>query len=416
MEKDNIKNEEPIKRKKGRPRKEVQNVDETKQEEKKKRGRKKKEVVIEEIKQKKKRGRKAAVKYFSSSIRKKIPLTTVLQDNNNFILHLNIKNDEKNENENINVFPTDLDNLEIQDNIIDNVFEKLKNENYENISTLQKEYDELIEKEDSILSDIINNEEDLTDLYEKRVANREHQDNLLFNKLETYHKDNNVIDKLFGNENNIKEIEDNYDQDQNRKKGFFEILSNFIHNDDWLNNTNVCCWWCCHSFDTVPIGMPEKYDELMKKFLVKGVFCSFSCMMAYKKEIKRDCTKDYLIKFLYTRLTGTFLLDAHLEPAPPRCCLKMFGGDLTIEEFRNSFKENKVYRMVEYPMYVCKDYIEEVDIQNVKKVNQNVFTEVQQKITNLDDKRIEDAKLRLSQIEKTTITLGNTIDKFIKFS
>lgn len=418
MEKDNIKNEEPIKRKKGRPRKEVPNVDETKQEEKKKRGRKKKEVVIEEIKQKKKRGRKAAVKYFSSSIRKKIPLTTVLQDNNNFILHLNIKNDEKNENENenINVFPTDLDNLEIQDNIIDNVFEKLKNENYENISTLQKEYDELIEKEDSILSDIINNEEDLTDLYEKRVANREHQDNLLFNKLETYHKDNNVIDKLFGNENNIKEIEDNYDQDQNRKKGFFEILSNFIHNDDWLNNTNVCCWWCCHSFDTVPIGMPEKYDELMKKFLVKGVFCSFSCMMAYKKEIKRDCTKDYLIKFLYTRLTGTFLLDAHLEPAPPRCCLKMFGGDLTIEEFRNSFKENKVYRMVEYPMYVCKDYIEEVDIQNVKKVNQNVFTEVQQKITNLDDKRIEDAKLRLSQIEKTTITLGNTIDKFIKFS
>jgi len=415
MEKDNIKNEEPIKRKKGRPRKEVPNVDETKQEEKKKRGRKKKEVVIEEIKQKKKRGRKAAVKYFSSSIRKKIPLTTVLQDNNNFILHLNIKNDEKNENENINVFPTDLDNLEIQDNIIDNVFEKLKNENYENISTLQKEYDELIEKEDSILSDIINNE-DLTDLYEKRVANREHQDNLLFNKLETYHKDNNVIDKLFGNENNIKEIEDNYDQDQNRKKGFFEILSNFIHNDDWLNNTNVCCWWCCHSFDTVPIGMPEKYDELMKKFLVKGVFCSFSCMMAYKKEIKRDCTKDYLIKFLYTRLTGTFLLDAHLEPAPPRCCLKMFGGDLTIEEFRNSFKENKVYRMVEYPMYVCKDYIEEVDIQNVKKVNQNVFTEVQQKITNLDDKRIEDAKLRLSQIEKTTITLGNTIDKFIKFS
>jgi hypothetical protein len=272
----------------------------------------------------------------------------------------------------------------------------------------------LVDKEDSILSDIINNEEDLTHLYEKRVANREYQDNLLFNKLETYHKDNNVVDKL--TYVNDEENDKDYDQEQNRKKGFFEILSKFIHNDSWLNNTNVCCWWCCHSFDTVPIGMPEKYDELMKKFLVKGVFCSFSCMIAYKKEIKRDCTKDYLIKFLYTRLTGTFLLDAHLEPAPPRCSLKIFGGDLTIDEFRNSFKENKVYRMVEYPMYVCKDYIEEVDIQNVKRVNQNVFTEVQHKITNLDDKRIEDAKLRLSQIEKTTITLGNTIDKFIKFS
>lgn len=412
MEKDVIRNDEPVKRKKGRPRKEVPIVDEVKQEEKKKRGRKKKEVVVEEIKQKKKRGRKAAVKYFSSSIRKKIPLTTVLQDNNNFILHLNIKNDENDNDkidDNLNIINDD--NINFQDNIIDDVFEKLKNENYENISNLQKEYDELIEKEDSILSDIINNEEDLTELYEKRLANREYQDNVLFNKLETYHKDNNVIDKSFANEDNK-----NYNQEQNRKKGFFEILSNFIHNDNWLNNTNVCCWWCCHSFDTVPIGMPEKYDELKKKFLVKGVFCSFSCMIAYKKEIKHNCIKDYLIKFLYTRLTGTFLLDVHLEPAPARCCLKMFGGDLTIEEFRNSFKENKVYRMVEYPMYVCKDYIEEVDIQNVKKVNQNVFTEVQQKITNLDDKRIEDAKLRLSQIEKTTITLGNTIDKFIKFS
>lgn len=417
MEKDVIKNDEPVKRKKGRPRKEVPVVDEVKQEEKKKRGRKKKEVVVEEIKQKKKRGRKAAVKYFSSSIRKKIPLTTVLQDNNNFILHLNIKNDENdNDNDKIddNLNIINDENINFQDNIIDDVFEKLKNENYENISNLQKEYDELIEKEDSILSDIINNEEDLTELYEKRLANREYQDNVLFNKLETYHKDNNVIDKLFANEDNVENK--NYNQEQNRKKGFFEILANFIHNDSWLDKTDVCCWWCCHSFDTVPLGLPEKYDELMKKFLVKGVFCSFSCMMAYKKEIKRDCTKDYLIKFLYTKLTGTFLLDAHLEPAPPRCSLKMFGGDLTIEEFRNSFQENKIYKMVEYPMYVCKDYIEEVDIQNVKRVNQNVFTEVQQKITNLDDKRIEDAKLRLSQIEKTTVTLGNTIDKFIKFS
>ena len=73
--------------------------------------------------------------------------------------------------------------------------------------------------------------------------------------------------------------------------------------------------------------------------------------------------------------------------------------------------------MIQYPMFVSKDYIEEVDIMNVKRVNQNVFTETQQiSYNNLDDKRIEDAKNRLSQIEKTTVTLGNTIDKFIKIS
>jgi hypothetical protein len=67
-------------------------------------------------------------------------------------------------------------------------------------------------------------------------------------------------------------------------------------------------------------------------------------------------------------------------------------------------------------MFVSKDYIEEVDIMNVKRVNQNVFAETQQISYNLDDKRIEDARNRLSQIEKTTVTLGNTIDKFIKIS
>ena len=73
--------------------------------------------------------------------------------------------------------------------------------------------------------------------------------------------------------------------------------------------------------------------------------------------------------------------------------------------------------MIEYPMFVSKDYIEEVDIQNVKRVNQNVFTDnLQPKVSNLDNKRIEDARIRLSQIEKTTITLGNTIDKFIKIT
>ena len=61
-----IKKDEVVKRKKGRPRKEINKDAEQKfPEEKKKRGRKKKEVVMEEIKLKKKRGRKAAVKYFS---------------------------------------------------------------------------------------------------------------------------------------------------------------------------------------------------------------------------------------------------------------------------------------------------------------------------------------------------------------
>ena len=424
-------NVEPIvKRKKGRPRKDttIQNVPKN-PEEKKKRGRKKKEVVVEEVKQKKKRGRKAAVKYFSSSIRKKIPLTTVLQDNNNYILHLDVKDDKDNIDETLDV-TIDACNDENDGKLctesdkkmhIDSIFEQLQKENDVNLTELQKEYDELLEKEDSIISEIVNNEDNLTELYERRIEYREHQDNQLINKLEILHKDSNLVDKIFGDDTTktvvVEKDEQDDHQEQNRKRGYFELLRDFVKNEDWLHKTDVCCWWCCHTFDTVPIGMPEKYDDKVKKFHVKGIFCSFSCMVAYKRDAKLDCLKEYLVNYLYNKITGTFLLNANLQPAPPRCTLKMFGGELTIEEFRNSFKENRIYKMIEYPMFVCKDYIEEVDIQNIKRVNQNVFTDnLQQKVSNLDNKRIEDARIRLSQIEKTTITFGNTIDKFIKIS
>ena len=439
-----------IKRKKGRPRKEVVENVPTVPEEKKKRGRKKKEVVVEEIKKKKKRGRKAAVKYFSSSIRKKIPLTTVLQDKNNYILHLDVKDEDVTEEnissiDNVNqqgtlnssneefvrrqgtfksskeefdgqqdTFTDDTNKIEIADL----VFEKLKSENKENIMELQKEYDDLLKQEERILNEI--NDESLTELYEKRIEFREHQDTILVNKLETIHKENDICNKMntmtFSDEKDKVEHSETNERETNKKRGFFEIMHEFIHSDNWLDKTDICCWWCCHQFETVPIGLPVKYDE-KKKFHVKGVFCSFSCMMAYKNDNPIYQSKRDLINFLYKKLTGTFLLDINLVPAPPRCALKMFGGELNINQFRNSFKENKIYKMIQYPMFICNDYIEEVDIENIKRVNQNVFSDIPtNKTLNLDEKRIEDAKNRLSQIEKTTITLGNTIDKFIKIT
>jgi hypothetical protein len=131
--------EEPVvKRKKGRPRKikpeEELNNDGTPKEEivkeKKKRGRKKKEVPVQEevVKQKKKRGRKTAVKYFSSSIRKKMPLTTVMKDNDNYILHIDIKEEGLNNKQDSNEIL--LDNSENN--------ETKETENYEINKTFQK--------------------------------------------------------------------------------------------------------------------------------------------------------------------------------------------------------------------------------------------------------------------------------------
>jgi hypothetical protein len=386
---------ENAKKKKGRPRKPLVAIEEEVVVEKKKRGRKKKVVEEEVVKQKKKRGRKAAVKYFSSSIRKKMPLTTVMQDNNNYILHIDI-----------------VENKEEVKEIVSNDDE------------LKKDIEALFENDQSILYDYMDQGEecDLRDLYEHRIKKREHQDKLLIDKMERMHNDDALLDKFLGSENRNNaanadcHVEEESRQESNRKKdhsgtGYFELLYKFVHNEKWIDHTDVCCWWCCHQFSTVPIGLPVDFIQRKGKFRVKGVYCSFGCMIAYKNDnnIKQ---KEYLIKLLYTKITGESG-DTVLKPAPPRCCLKMFGGELDIEDFRKSSLEHKVFKMIEYPMFVSRDYVEEVDIQNVKNANMKLFSSAPLQANNLDSKRVEDAKQRLAQIERTTVTLGNTIDKFI---
>jgi hypothetical protein len=426
---------EIIKRKKGRPRKDstkdITLNKEISPQEKKKRGRKKKEINQDEVvKQKKKRGRKAAVKYFSSTIRKKIPLTTVIKNNN--ILHIDIKNDDQ---ENIQL--NNNTKNEINDNDNDNDNNNNNDNDYidemsiSNINLNDKFPIEikkiLLEEDDNDIS--FSSEDDIKSLYQKRLEYREKQDEILISKLEKLHKDDDYIQSLISNhEENMNNDESNKKdllkkkvsvQENNRKKGFFELLYNFVHNEEWLHKTDVCCWWCCHSFDTVPLGFPIEYSKELKKFKVKGVFCSFACLLAYKND-KKLLDKNHLINFLYTKLTADYSIlenKSILTPAPPRYTLKMFGGELNIDEFRNSSNEGKIYKMIEYPLCIYKDYVEEIDIANVKNANSKLFNKDSlSKLSNLDEKRIYDAQSRLSQSQSTTITLGNTIDKFIKLT
>ena len=232
-------------------------------------------------------------------------------------------------------------------------------------------------------------------------------------------KDETFIQRLLSKKFKKKKIEniksDVNSQELNRKKGFMSVLGSFIENKTWLDNTDVHCWWCCHNFNEIPVGLPYKYDIKTKKFTVKGVYCSFACMNAFKQD-NNIPNKDYLIKYLYKKLTGENAYGKKMDMAPPRCSLKIFGGDLSIDEFRNSSKEDKIYNMVEFPMFVSRDYIEEIDVSNMKAMNNQIFNDMLKpnKVA-MDNKKVEDARFRLSKIEETTVTVGNTIDKFIKF-
>jgi hypothetical protein len=107
--------------------------------------------------------------------------------------------------------------------------------------------------------------------------------------------------------------------------------------EDWPETCDVCCWWCCHTFEGSPCTLPVKYDSLRKRFKFVGLFCSWNCVKAYNFERNdhQASERSMLITLLVQQLHG--ITEAVcIKKAPPRQTLKMFGGYLDISEFRNS--------------------------------------------------------------------------------
>ena len=122
-------------------------------------------------------------------------------------------------------------------------------------------------------------------------------------------------------------------------------------------NVDIACWWDCNKFDGVPLGLPIKpIDNNCTKFKVKGVFCSWNCMRAYSDNMgdSRTGERASFIRLMMRRRCGvSFDNEKHnagncteeemsqrrivpkLIPALPRWTLQMFGGPLTIQQFRS---------------------------------------------------------------------------------
>jgi len=94
------------------------------------------------------------------------------------------------------------------------------------------------------------------------------------------------------------------------------------------------CWWCCHAFEGEALKMPKKYDELRKKFYTQGLFCSWSCMKAFAID-------KYGVNF-GGRICGNIVcmrkqmygIVGPVKIAPNRYELDVFGGTMTIDDFR----------------------------------------------------------------------------------
>jgi hypothetical protein len=485
-----------LKRKKGRPRKYP--LEEVSQEPKikNKRGRKKKEQVEVVEKQKKKRGRKAAVPYLTNSIRRQFPSSVSFPENDQAILYLNIKDTvdiKKDITYDVlsnNFFGTVINTIDKELDSDNSNSNSNSNNNEHQADDILCEFIDKLEIETNEEDNKELNEENITTLYDTRLQIRKEQDLFLMNKLEILHKDETLLNKVL---ENVDKIHNNTCSntcstkiiDENEKlkyEGVSPILKIFIDNkDNWLNKTDVNCWWCCHSFDSIPIGLPVDYGknygnkDNIRKFRVKGVFCSFACMIAYAEDNKSCYGYGYgydqnnfktLTNYLYKKMTGgllisktkykksmeqmlsldlflnykenlidhkelaeerksqyieglLYLVDETLHPAPLRSTLKIFGGNYSIEEFRSKSKERKICKMINYPLSISRDYHEEVDIKHIKIINDTVFNNLD-KINvskNNSQKLIDEAKeSKFQQNNNNVVVTKGNIDQFISFN
>jgi hypothetical protein len=106
------------------------------------------------------------------------------------------------------------------------------------------------------------------------------------------------------------------------------------------------CWWCRHSFDSCPIGLPVSHHDEQKIqgytpecYQTDGIFCSFPCAAAYLWENHKNVLykdSNSLLHEMYQRIFGEVV---QIPPAKSWKLLKANGGDMSINAFRNSYDE-----------------------------------------------------------------------------
>lgn len=106
----------------------------------------------------------------------------------------------------------------------------------------------------------------------------------------------------------------------------------------------TCCFWCCHKFNWSPVYIPISYDAYKHLYTCEGHFCSPECALAHIYADNRisDSTRwnrHSLLRNLYAEVYQ----NRYLSPAPPRTLLRMFGGPLDIEQYREyTFNDNNI--------------------------------------------------------------------------
>ena len=208
-------------------------------------------------------------------------------------------------------------------------------------------------------------------------------------------KDQNLLEKLTDLRNN--EIDDIAVKKETPKNSFILLeYKNSNIKKTWPRKVKISCFWCTSDFNNQPYGIPiKKIEDTYHMF---GNFCSKECAAAYIFDSQNiNKWESYsLLNMLYSNPKNP------IKIAPDRICLRKFGGNLSIEEFRNTCdNKSKDYKVILPPMLSIIPTMEEVSINN----------DIEPKFVPLDTDRIKkaDEYLRLKR-NKPLPDFKNTLE------
>lgn len=187
-----------------------------------------------------------------------------------------------------------------------------------------------------------------------------------------YEEDEDIDDIFIKNEPEIEFSEQtetiNIDTETQNLK-LLECVENLNkHYDDFIKSYNIAmkmivskfcvmesiykegmqCWWCRHSFNTVPIGLPVEYKK--GKFYCEGIYCSYNCALAHNIDIGDEnvSKRTSLLYMLYHKIHKK---DKKIKEAGDWRTLKSCGGSVEIEQYRMDFLIDTIdYTLLRPPM------------------------------------------------------------------
>jgi hypothetical protein len=113
--------------------------------------------------------------------------------------------------------------------------------------------------------------------------------------------------------------------------------------------SDVACFWCCHTFTNRPVVLPIR--DTGEYLQVTGNFCSPECAVAQLFDMRQDSHTRWEQLALLYRVYGE-ACQGKIHPSPSRSILKLFGGNLSIQEYRSLIQSHKVRVDIHLPPMV----------------------------------------------------------------